>query len=311
MKTLQTFKEFVNENIVNEKMSFTEIKDKYLDNPYGIGADVIEYIEGINGNSSMLIFRSDNKYDRDQIKSKLKELGIPSKKMRKSVVDKSFKYRYELVMYENEEMKSQLVNNDESLDKATSDTVLYKVYFKPEYSLDDDSTNTPIKPVFVQMNTGERTKIAKYTAIEKISGYGKTTPDKLLAKDYMGTSEMSFADLFKMVKRLLKVKKQRTEIKDEFNKVLNKIQKDYNELKSIADALRIEIAMPRLYINDKKIHMKVREPRQYRHPDEYSIDVTVSDKYHKFQSKLDKIMDMLDAFVSKRNLKLEISADWI
>jgi hypothetical protein len=59
------------------------------------------------------------------------------------------------------------VKTYESLNEATSDTVLYKVHFKPEYSLEGDSTNMAIKPVFVQMNTGERTKIGNYAAIEK------------------------------------------------------------------------------------------------------------------------------------------------
>jgi hypothetical protein len=97
----------------------------------------------------------------------------------------------------------------ESLTEATSDTVLYKVHFKPEYSLDDDSTNTPIKPVFVQMNTAERTNIANYAAVEKIGGYGKTTTDRLLAKDRIDTKEMSFAELFKMIKSLHRIKIQR------------------------------------------------------------------------------------------------------
>lgn len=97
----------------------------------------------------------------------------------------------------------------ESLNEATSDTILYKVHFKPEYSIEDDSTNTPIKPVFVQMNTGERTKIANYAAVEKIGGYGKTTPDMLLAKDRIDTKEMSFAELFKMIKSLHRIKIQR------------------------------------------------------------------------------------------------------
>jgi hypothetical protein len=102
------------------------------------------------------------------------------------------------------------VHNFESfLNEATSDTILYKVQFKPEYSREDDSSNTSIEPVFVQMNNGERTKISNYAAIDKIAGYGKTTPDKMLAKDRLNTTEMSFADLFKLVKTLHKIKIQK------------------------------------------------------------------------------------------------------
>jgi hypothetical protein len=92
------------------------------------------------------------------------------------------------------------------VNEATSDTVLYKIKFKPEYSQENDTTNEPIKPVFVQMNTGERTKLANYAAIDNIGGYGKTTTDKLLAKDRLDTTEMTFSDLFKMIKTLHRVK---------------------------------------------------------------------------------------------------------
>jgi hypothetical protein len=98
---------------------------------------------------------------------------------------------------------------NESLTEATSDTILYKVHFKPGYSREDDKKNTPLDPVFVQMNTGERTKISNYAAIDKIGGYGKTTPDKLLAKDYIGVSEISFTELFKIIKTLHRVKTYR------------------------------------------------------------------------------------------------------
>lgn len=38
---ITSFNEFI-----NEKMSFTEIKDKYENNPYGIGANSVEFVEG-------------------------------------------------------------------------------------------------------------------------------------------------------------------------------------------------------------------------------------------------------------------------
>jgi hypothetical protein len=101
MKTIKTFEQFINEEQIHENMSFQEIKDKYVDNPYGIGAQRVEYVEGKNGNSNMLIFRHDEKYRRDEIEKKLKGLGIPAKKMSKSTADKAFKYRYELTLFES------------------------------------------------------------------------------------------------------------------------------------------------------------------------------------------------------------------
>jgi hypothetical protein len=90
MKRIKLFEDFVNEG-----MSFQEIKDKYLDNPYGIGAETAEYLPGT------LIFRHSNRYDRDQIEKNLRALGVPAKKMNRWATDKSYQYRYELVLFEN------------------------------------------------------------------------------------------------------------------------------------------------------------------------------------------------------------------
>lgn len=92
------------------------------------------------------------------------------------------------------------------LREATTDTILYKIHFKPEYSREDDKTNEPINPIFVRMNTGQRTKLSNYAAIDKIGGYGNKTPDMLLARDRLDTKEMSFTDLFRLVKTLHRVK---------------------------------------------------------------------------------------------------------
>ena len=97
----------VAESRLNE-MSFSEIKDKYVDNPYGIGANSIEYIDGKYGNSSRLIFRSEDKISRDKIKSKLKSLGISSKKISKSTAEKSYAYRYELILFESDKFKESI-----------------------------------------------------------------------------------------------------------------------------------------------------------------------------------------------------------
>ena len=97
--------------------------------------------------------------------------------------------------------------------KINSDVVLYKVHFKPEYSREDDPKNTPIDPVFVQMRTGERTKLNNYAAIDKIGGHGNKTPDMLLAKDRLDTKEMSFNDLFRLIKTLHRVKIYRQNLK--------------------------------------------------------------------------------------------------
>jgi len=92
------------------------------------------------------------------------------------------------------------------LREATTDTILYKVHFKPEYSREDDKTNEPINPIFVRMNTGQRTKLSNYAAVEKIGGYGNKTPDMLGIRDTHNTTQMEFDKLFKLIKSLHRVK---------------------------------------------------------------------------------------------------------
>jgi hypothetical protein len=96
MKHINLFEEFI-----NESMSFKDIKNKYINNPYGIGANAIEYIEGSNGNN-VLVLRFEDSYGRGQAQKELRSLGIPAKKMSNTTQDKSYKYRYELNLFESE-----------------------------------------------------------------------------------------------------------------------------------------------------------------------------------------------------------------
>lgn len=151
MKTIKTFEEFVNESTVNEAMSFTEIKDKYLNNPYGIGANRIEYIEGKNGNSR-LIFRVGDKYYRDQIEKKLKDLGIPTKKMSKFTADKAFKYRYELTLFENEVI-------DEAKGGGWINTRVQRKGDKKVFTVYDFKNYGSYQELFVKADDGEEEEI--------------------------------------------------------------------------------------------------------------------------------------------------------
>jgi hypothetical protein len=109
---MKTFNEFVNESYsVNEGMTFQEIKDKYLDNPYGIGANSVEYIESSNGWPARLIFRDETSFGRNDIEKNLKALGVPAKKLSKNTADKAYKWRYELTMYESEVNEALAADN--------------------------------------------------------------------------------------------------------------------------------------------------------------------------------------------------------
>jgi hypothetical protein len=97
MKHVHTFESFLNEST---KMTFQEVKDKYIDNPYGIGAQVIEFVEGERGNPSRLIFRHDDRSRLKNVEANLKSFGFEKKKMSQGTQDKAYKYRYELYLYE-------------------------------------------------------------------------------------------------------------------------------------------------------------------------------------------------------------------
>jgi hypothetical protein len=98
-----------------------------------------------------------------------------------------------------------ILTYDNFLNEAAGDTLLYKIYFKPEYSKESDSTNKAVSPVFVQMNTDEKDQLEAYAAIKSIDSLGKTTPARFLSRQRIGVNEMSFSDLFRLVKSLYRV----------------------------------------------------------------------------------------------------------
>lgn len=106
MKYFKLFENFISEPL-NEAMSFDDVKDKYLENPYGIGAQIIEFIEGERGNPRRLVFKHDSRFSRDKIEAKLKTMGFAAKKLSKSTADKAYKYPYEVTLYESEALENQ------------------------------------------------------------------------------------------------------------------------------------------------------------------------------------------------------------
>ena len=102
MKTVQTFDQFLNES---QKMSFDDVADQYMHNPYGIGASRIELetFVGQTGNR-ILIFRTEDDRQRNVVMQNLKDMGFPAKKMTKSTADRGYKYRYEVNLFESEDM---------------------------------------------------------------------------------------------------------------------------------------------------------------------------------------------------------------
>ena len=116
----------IKESVVNEAMSFEEIRDKYENNPYGIGANSVELEKGSHGNSDRLIFRCEDKQRRDEIEKKLKSMGFATKKLSKSTADKSYAYRYELTLFESLVNEAEIKSDDEFKEYAMS--VLKKAF---------------------------------------------------------------------------------------------------------------------------------------------------------------------------------------
>lgn len=116
----------IKESVVNEAISFEEIRDKYENNPYGIGASSVELEKGSHGNSDRLIFRCEDKQRRDEIEKKLKSMGFATKNLSKSTADKSYAYRYELTLFESLVNEAEIKSDDEFKEYAM--TVLKKAF---------------------------------------------------------------------------------------------------------------------------------------------------------------------------------------
>lgn len=116
------------ESKVNEGITFQELVDKYKDNPYGIGADSIEYVESKNWGNS-LVLRFEDNYGRKEAEAELKKMGIKAKMMSKSTADKAFKYRYELTV--NESKVNEEYVELPSIDVPSTDLIeAFKQWYK-------------------------------------------------------------------------------------------------------------------------------------------------------------------------------------
>jgi len=93
MNYIKNFNDYLNES-KTQKISVQELKDKYLDNPAGIGANVIEY------ENDRLILRFEDRWSLNDTKKSLSEMGFPNKKMNTFTLEKGHLYRYELILFQ-------------------------------------------------------------------------------------------------------------------------------------------------------------------------------------------------------------------
>lgn len=112
------------------------------------------------------------------------------------------------------------------------------------------------------------------------------------------------------VKDAKKIATATAKIEADFSKLKEKLSKDYYAMKDIARKLGIDTREPHLVMKHKELRMKIDEPRQYRHPDEYGSDATASKEYSQFERLQSKLIDKLGAFARKNGLELSVAADW-
>jgi hypothetical protein len=104
--------------------------------------------------------------------------------------------------------------------------------------------------------------------------------------------------------------KERQRVKETFKAAEPKLSKILNDLSPIARKLGISIGYPYLKDGAKELRMKVDEPREYRHPDEYGGDTTSNKEYAKYENLMSKMHTELDKIAKKIGYELSIAADW-
>lgn len=104
--------------------------------------------------------------------------------------------------------------------------------------------------------------------------------------------------------------KKSATIEKQFKTLIKQISKDYDAMSSAARRLGIRTSIPNLALKHKEIRMRINEPRQYRHPDEYGTDATMSKDFVKYENLQAKIVDKLQKFADKHDLELSVAADW-
>lgn len=104
--------------------------------------------------------------------------------------------------------------------------------------------------------------------------------------------------------------KERQRVKETFKGAESKLSNIFNDLSPIARKLGIRVSFPYLKDGEKELRMKVDEPREYRHPDEYGGDTTSSKEYSKYENLMSKMHTELDKIAKKIGYQLSIAADW-
>lgn len=158
MKNLQSFEQFIGESSVNEAYDFDKIADEYVENPYGIGASRVQVVGGdshYEKGHRILQFNCEDAAQREKVMKKLKDLGVPAKKMTKTMQDKGYMYKYQVNLFE-----SEIVDIDEATKSfgakwPLTDKIDSNTFYNMWASLDVASTN--LSEYMDEANRGKET----------------------------------------------------------------------------------------------------------------------------------------------------------
>jgi len=155
----------IKEQFLNES-AFDAIL-KYIDNPYGIGADSAEFDQV--GRDRQIVFRFTDKRDREATRQNLKDLGIQGKKMTDAMANKGHAYPYELVVFESVEDTTSDTDKDMDLEENEL-TEKRQAFYVTGVSSFRNTKGTPNHPEKIYADSEEE-------AIEQYKKSVKPTPD--------------------------------------------------------------------------------------------------------------------------------------
>ena len=114
-------------------------------------------------------------------------------------------------------------------------------------------------------------------------------------------------------KSAMKIFKEKAKLREAWNKLEPKVEKEYMAAKSMAKKVNrwISMRMPRFEEDKKTVYFKHDEPRELRHPDEYGeVPELETKEYDKYEKHISKMTDMIEKFCSKFGIEFVWAASW-
>lgn len=114
-------------------------------------------------------------------------------------------------------------------------------------------------------------------------------------------------------KSAMKIFKEKAKLRQAWNKIEPKVEKEYYAAKETARKVNrwISMRMPRFNEDKKTVYFKHDEPRELRHPDEYGeVPELETKEYDKYEKHIAKMTDMIEKFCNKFGVEFVWAASW-